>query len=1331
MTSTTRLRPHRMGIVGLYEYADQVFCAEEGRLALRGRNTSGKSKALELLIPFVLDGDITPRKLDPFASSAKTMRWNLIECTDPYAERRSNKRVGYVWAEFRAVDEAGVERWLTCGIGLEATRHTDGVKERWYFTTDQRIGADLHLVKPAGDDGHSQPIGKREFVEQLRAGGGELLDGPSAYKDALRRRLLPFATPELYDQMLEVVRQLRKPKLSESLNISRLSEMLTNALPAVDEQLVRRLGDALEQLHELQRQYDDLAAARTLVASIAEREYRSYARGVVGVRADALRQSDGAVERARSRARSAAEALAGALEGLAISERETERLEGRRTRVDAEYDQLVRSDAFEVVALIDDRTRERDEAVRRVTRSDEMVEEAAARASAAAAAAASEAEVHVGAAARVRTAGAELDAALAAAGMASVAPEPAALDALPARLAVRGDDVERGLDLMVQLVAEQQALDALAAPVAAADADRDRVAATLSEVEAQLEQALEAFAEELDRWRTGLTELELRAPDAAALYEMAVAGESLAGRVSVLAAPRAAELERRAARVDAALHATRTDRDALVTRIAELEATTDPLPDARPGRGDRTGRPGAPLWAACDFRPELLAADRASLEAALEHAGLLDAWISPDGTIHEDDLSLVATPVPGDGVPTLSTLLTADRTAGAVSRAAVEAVLESVALDGVVSVGPGRFRFGPLHGRASKPAAQFIGAAARAAHRQRLLDERRAELAGVEERLARQCADADQLCAARQQLDAECGAVPSTEALRSAQRADRVLRERLSVAEQHLAALLEDRDRREARVVGARDAATAHARTRDLPTAIDDLRSAARAVDRAYVLRDGVIAAAAGARDAATRAQRALDGQESAHETLKLRHADRAATGAELAAAEGRLGAALSADGATAVQLRDRATTLRRERDDVDEALREGRARHGSLVGAAADAKHAAHGAVGAVEAAEQGRVAALEGVRELGANDLLSAALGADAPADEREAPSWTLTTALERMRALPQLEVDVSLDNRARRVGGAVSELQRKLVAFDMDVATVPAGGLTLLEIERDGRRVTPPAMLAELGADLEHREQILSAKRREVLSRALLGEIAEHLRTKIVGVRASVRARNETLRRCPTGAGRTVSLAWEVDEDLGVPRDVLELLADRSVAHLPKSARETLFGFLEARIATAREGADDAGDRVAIVDHLAAALDYRRWWRFELYLHERDGGRRRLTARTQGLGSGGEQSVLMHLPLFATAAALYDLAPGAPRIVALDEAMDGIDPLTREQMFAVLVELDLDWVMTSYDLNPCVATVPRVGFYELHRDNAEWGVFAQHFVWDGERATEVVDG
>ncbi|MGH2861741.1 MAG: hypothetical protein ACRDLT_09605, partial [Solirubrobacteraceae bacterium] len=367
----SRFRPHRLGIVGLYEYADQTFDVEDGRLALRGRNTSGKSKALELLIPYVLDGDITPRKLDPFASSLKTMRWNLIECTDPYPERRATKRIGYVWAEFRAFDEGGEERFLTCGLGLEATRGADGIKDRWYFTTTQRVGVDLTLARLVGgaDDSHAgalaaQPVVKADLAGQL-GNEGALHDGPTAYKEALRERLLPFATSDLYEQMLEVIRQLRKPKLSDTLNVKGLSTMLSAALPAVDELLVRKLGDALEQLHELQRQYDELNAARAEVTALVSGEARAYARGLLAVRGERLRVSNSAYERARTTLRDADAAFTEAAAALRAAEEEARRLHARYRHVDEEHLELVGSDAYKAVARLEDRTREHEAAQRR------------------------------------------------------------------------------------------------------------------------------------------------------------------------------------------------------------------------------------------------------------------------------------------------------------------------------------------------------------------------------------------------------------------------------------------------------------------------------------------------------------------------------------------------------------------------------------------------------------------------------------------------------------------------------------------------------------------------------------------------------------------------------------------------------------------------------------------------------------------------------------------------------------------------------------------------------------------------------------------------------
>jgi hypothetical protein len=49
--------------------------------------------------------------------------------------------------------------------------------------------------------------------------------------------------------------------------------------------------------------------------------------------------------------------------------------------------------------------------------------------------------------------------------------------------------------------------------------------------------------------------------------------------------------------------------------------------------GSATSAPGAPLWKVTDFAPGLSDAERAGLEAALEAAGILDAWVTPEGNL--------------------------------------------------------------------------------------------------------------------------------------------------------------------------------------------------------------------------------------------------------------------------------------------------------------------------------------------------------------------------------------------------------------------------------------------------------------------------------------------------------------------------------------------------------------------------------------------------------------------------------------------------------------------------------------------------------------------------
>lgn len=52
-----RWRPTRAGLLNVWQYEDETFQFEKGRLVLYGPNGSGKTMALELLFPYLLDAN--------------------------------------------------------------------------------------------------------------------------------------------------------------------------------------------------------------------------------------------------------------------------------------------------------------------------------------------------------------------------------------------------------------------------------------------------------------------------------------------------------------------------------------------------------------------------------------------------------------------------------------------------------------------------------------------------------------------------------------------------------------------------------------------------------------------------------------------------------------------------------------------------------------------------------------------------------------------------------------------------------------------------------------------------------------------------------------------------------------------------------------------------------------------------------------------------------------------------------------------------------------------------------------------------------------------------
>ena len=144
------------------------------------------------------------------------------------------------------------------------------------------------------------------------------------------------------------------------------------------------------------------------------------------------------------------------------------------------------------------------------------------------------------------------------------------------------------------------------------------------------------------------------------------------------------------------------------------------------------------------------------------------------------------------------------------------------------------------------------------------------------------------------------------------------------------------------------------------------------------------------------------------------------------------------------------------------------------------------------------------------------------------------------------------------------------------------------------------------------------------------------------------------------------------------------------------------------------------------------LAAVLDYRRWYRFELRLAVPGQEEVKLTKNKHEQMSGGEKSAAIHLPLFAAANALYSSAlPTCPRVVALDEAFAGIDDRYKPDLMGLTVTFDLDMFMTGHDLWVHYDSVPMAAHYDMHHDKGNHTVSALLMLWDGEHTIDADAG
>src|SRR5688572_14422147 len=258
-----RWQPLRSGLVNLYKYDREEFHYENGRLLLRGNNGTGKSRVLALQLPFLLDGETIPQRLEPDADPAKRVEWNLLMGRYP-------DRTGYTWIEFGRRDSEGKEYYLTLGCGLSAAEGHNGVRQ-WFFISTQRIGIDLEL---AGEGG-KQVLGKDRLRDRIGS-AGQVFEAAGAYRKAVNEALFRL-DEHRYASLINLLIQLRRPQLTRRLEEDELSGSLSEALPPVSPAVIENIAEALKNLETDRSRLESSKTALNAVDRFLG-SYRSYVR---------------------------------------------------------------------------------------------------------------------------------------------------------------------------------------------------------------------------------------------------------------------------------------------------------------------------------------------------------------------------------------------------------------------------------------------------------------------------------------------------------------------------------------------------------------------------------------------------------------------------------------------------------------------------------------------------------------------------------------------------------------------------------------------------------------------------------------------------------------------------------------------------------------------------------------------------------------------------------------------------------------------------------------------------------------------------------------------
>ena len=855
---------------------------------------------------------------------------------------------------------------------------------------------------------------------------------------------------------------------------------------------------------------------------------------------------------------------------------------------------------------------------------------------------------------------------------------------------------------------QAQRLDGLRQAARQAQLEGTESVGRRNEAAQRLEDVATTWRERVVAWNSGpfatepppLERLRAEADVARAAHE--AAREWAAPRLhelrqaAVSAGQRVDEVAGRIAAAEAELIALRRGVDAAPPLPAFATAPRDPAV-------------GAAFYQLVDFVPSLSAGERAGLEAALQASGLLSAWVRADGEV-EFVADLFAVGGAACSSALSSVLVPAVEPGCPVPVSVVARVLDAVGVGdgpGLVVGLDGRWSAGVLAGSMTKEAAEFVGAGAREATRARRGAEVAAQLAELRE--LRAGADAEhaehleRVRAWEQHLEAfpddraliAAHATLAT-AVRTAEEASAKasrLRAEYEAADQHSEAAQVD--------------LTQTAAEAGLPADTDTLQAANRAATSARrsaeALRDTLISRCVSTvRDLVD----ALHDHQAASDDLEDAATAAEARCAEFAREAGALAELTSAVGGEASEVAGQLGELEVER----KALR------ASLPGLRTAATELSNQVV-KTETLLEGKES------EIGAK--VSAADGAAVGLMAALAAPGVFAAALPELSLPSSVEEALAVLAAVERKGASEEVVITKLQALQTALAgsheITPerhAGILTITVAGEQGPRPVAEAA-RHVSAQLGAQRGFLGDRYQEIFATFMLRNLAERLHGQIEVAEDLTRRMNDVLDVARSSQGVHVRLEWRPSAALD--ETMVEAL---KLVRMPFAERTEEQDGMLRRAFTERIDAERDTHSGGYAEILTRALDYRSWYTFTVRVADNGPDGKARTRRMRQLSSG-ETRLVSYVTLFAAAAAFYGTISGEDgplRLVLLDEAFERLDDPTIARMLGLLVDLDMDWIITWPSGWGVSDRIPRMHIYDVLRPKSGRGVACTHTTWDG---------